>query len=100
MLVRLRQRVPYPPPSALVEIVPESPAADAVWIDGYWDLRGRTWVWERGGWVDPPPGAYACPWRARYRDDGVLLYARFLLPAATPPAPETAEPTTTPFSRP
>jgi hypothetical protein len=103
--------VPYPPPSALVEIVPESPDPDAVWVDGYWSWGGRYYVWERGGWVIPQPGAHVCKWSARYEDDGTLMYApttwhassgerieppRFLLPAATPPASETAEPATVP----
>jgi hypothetical protein len=103
--------VPYPPPSALVEIVPERPNADAVWVDGYWAWRGRYYVWERGGWVIAPEGAHVSLWDARYRDTGVLLYAPttwrdargrtlepppFLLPAATPPTQATAEPATVP----
>ena len=103
--------VPYPPPSALVEIVPTAPSADAVWIDGYWDFRGRYYVWERGGWIAPQDGAYVCKWHARYEQDGTLLYAPttwhdedgnpiepppFLVPAATPPSEQTAEPTTIP----
>jgi hypothetical protein len=103
--------VPYPPPSALVEVVPESPRPDAVWVDGYWIWRGRYYVWERGGWVVPPKGAYVSNWNARYRPEGALLYApttwhaangqtmdapEFLQPAATPPTQETAEPSTVP----
>lgn len=103
--------VPYPPPSALVEIVPPAPRSDAVWVNGYWSWGGRFYVWERGGWVLPPVGTYVCPWSARYEDDGTLLYAKttwhaangrvidappFLLPAATPPTEETPEPATVP----
>jgi hypothetical protein len=103
--------VPYPPPSALVEIVPDQPRTDAVWVDGYWVWRGRYYVWERGGWLLPPDQATVGKWHARYRDDGTLLFAPtrwydargrvidpppFLLPAATPPTEETAEPTTIP----
>jgi len=103
--------VPYPPPSALVEIVPESPKSNAVWVDGYWAWRGKYYVWERGGWVDPPEGARVCVWDARYLKSGVLLYVpttwrtadgrpleppRFLLPAAAPPTQQTAEPATVP----
>lgn len=105
------EQVPYPPPSALVEIVPPQPAPDAVWVDGYWLWRGRYYVWERGAWVRPPAGAYVREWRARYLDDGTLLYAptrwyddagrlieppQPLVPAATPPTERTAEPTTIP----
>ena len=105
------EEVPYPPPSALVEIVPPQPRPDAVWMDGYWAWSGQYYIWERGGWVMPPRDARLSKWDARYRPDGVLLYAptrwrdgrgrvvatpRFLLPAASPPAQETAEPATTP----
>jgi hypothetical protein len=108
---RAYEVVPYPPPSALVEIVPEQPHAEAVWVDGYWVWRGRYYVWERGGWVRPPNKASVAKSHARYRDDGTLLFAPtrwydehgriiepppFLLPAATPPTEETAEPTTIP----
>jgi hypothetical protein len=103
--------VPYPPPSALVEIVPAKPHAEAVWVDGYWVWRGRYYVWERGGWVQPRDQTFVGKWHARYRDDGTLLFAPthwydargriieappFLLPAATPPTEETAEPATIP----
>jgi hypothetical protein len=105
------ETVPYPPPSALIEIVPPAPNPEARWIDGYWVWRGRYYVWERGGWVLPPDGATVSKWDARYLDDGTLLYAPtvwydardrpmspppFLLPAATPPSEKTAEPTTVP----
>jgi hypothetical protein len=104
-------RVPYPPPSALAEIVPEQPRSDAIWVDGHWVWRGRYYVWERGGWVVPPEGSFIRRWHARYEPDGTLLYApttwheesgrplpapEFLLPAATPPTEETAEPATIP----
>jgi hypothetical protein len=102
--------VPYPPPSALVEIVPDSPNARAVWVDGYWVWHGRYYVWERGGWVEPPTGARLALWDAHYLETGVLLYAPtiwrdaqgrtleppVLLPAGTPPTQETAEPATVP----
>ena len=103
--------VPYPPPSALVEIIPESPSPGAVWVDGYWAWRGRHYVWERGGWVAPAEGLRVSRWDARYLKSGELLYAptiwrdaagrtieppRFLLPAAAPPNQETAEPASMP----
>jgi hypothetical protein len=68
--------VPYPPPAALAETVPERPASgDAVWIDGEWRYHGRSFVWRRGGWVVPPPTGRFAPWRSWYRRDGRLMLA-------------------------
>lgn len=98
--------VDYPPPAGLVEIVPEPPNDDSVWVDGHWIWRGRYWVWGRGGWVIPPRAATLAPWELRYSSDGRLWFAAarwrdargvpvaappFLVPAAEPPEPETAE---------
>lgn len=99
--------VPYPPPAALVEVVPERPKDDAaVWLDGHWVWRGRYYVWQRGGWVIPPEnGAYAA-WQSLLAKDGRLVFApsawygpdRRLLPppkmvavARTPPNQYTVE---------
>ncbi len=67
--------VPYPPPAALVEIVPEQPRDDAVWVDGAWVWRGRYYVWQRGGWILPPENATYADWQARLAEDGRLLFA-------------------------
>jgi hypothetical protein len=32
----------------------EAPFPGAVWIDGYWQWRGETWVWIDGSWEAPP----------------------------------------------
>lgn len=103
--------VPYPPPSAMAEIVPEQPRPGTVWIDGQWVWRGRYWVWDKGAWVVPPRNAKFAPWNVHYREDGVLIFApgawrdasgrklpppRILLPAATPPSEQTAETTAGP----
>jgi hypothetical protein len=103
-------QVPYPAPAALVEVVPEPPSPDAVWIDGSWVWRVRHYVWERGGWVIPPKNAFYAPWDARYLADGTLTYApalwrdargnavhppRIVVPANPPPTsgiPEGATP--------
>jgi hypothetical protein len=68
--------VPYPPPAALVEIVPERPeASDVVWLDGHWIWRGRYYVWQRGGWMIPPEnGAYAT-WQSVLAKDGRVVFA-------------------------
>jgi hypothetical protein len=99
--------VPYPPPAALVELVPNAPDdPDAVWIDGSWVWRGRYYVWQRGGWVVPPEGATFRPWSLRFTADGRMLFAKtrwtrqdgrrlrqppILAPAMTPPNEVTAE---------
>lgn len=99
--------VPYPPPAALAETVPERPHhAGVVWIDGEWQYRGRAFVWRRGGWVLAPADSRFAPWRAWYRRDGRLMLApgtwyngrheqvrapRPLVPAATPPNEVTDE---------
>lgn len=67
--------VPYPPPPARVEIIPDKPREGAVWVDGEWIWRGRRWDWEIGGWVMPPEGYFA-PWVLVRRDDGSLYHAR------------------------
>ena len=67
--------VPYPAPAALVEVVPERPAGDAVWVDGHWVWRGRYYVWFRGGWLLAPENASYATWQTRLKKDGRLLFA-------------------------
>ena len=43
--------VPYPPPAAMVEVVPVSPSSALVWLDGSWTWQGQYYLWMRGGWV-------------------------------------------------
>jgi hypothetical protein len=73
---RAFMEVPYPPPAALVEVVPERPEDDAaVWLDGHWIWRGRYYVWHRGGWLIPPEnGAYAT-WQSLLAKDGRIVFA-------------------------
>lgn len=66
--------VPYPPPAAAPEVIPPAPRAGLVWIDGQWNWRGRYYVWQRGGWVVPPAGAYFAPWQKYYTADGTLYF--------------------------
>ena len=55
--------VPYPPPPARIEAVPERPKDEsAVWIDGEWIWQTRRWAWKPGRWVKPPPNARFAPW--------------------------------------
>ena len=99
--------VPYPPPPALSELVPPKPREPgAVYLDGSWAWRGNYYVWQRGGWVKPPPGVRATPWSLRYAPDGRAFFAkngwvnergerarppRILVPSVTPPNEVTAE---------
>jgi hypothetical protein len=68
--------VPFPPPSARVEVVPHKPLdPGAVWVDGEWAWQGKRWVWQPGGWVAPPAGGYFAPWLVYRLDNGRLVFA-------------------------
>jgi hypothetical protein len=67
--------VPYPPPPARAEFVPNRPANDTVWIDGEWVWRRRRWAWRPGRWVVPPSGGRFSPWVMVRADDGAVYYA-------------------------
>lgn len=74
--LRAYVEVPYPPPAALVEVVPEPPEnADAVWLDGHWVWRGRYYVWQRGGWIVPPENAAYATWQSVLAKDGRIVFA-------------------------
>jgi hypothetical protein len=51
------QTAPTPPPTP-VDVVPPQPAANAVWVQGYWIYDGRSYTWVRGRWEVPPPYAH------------------------------------------
>jgi YXWGXW repeat-containing protein len=99
--------VPYPPPAALVEVVPPEPdVSGVVWLDGHWVWRGTYYVWQRGGWMVPPKdGAYAT-WQSLLAKDGRIVFApgtwygpdrrpltppKMLTTARTPPNQTTIE---------
>jgi hypothetical protein len=67
--------VPYPPPPARVELVPEQPQEGAVWVDGNWVWRGRRWVWRYGQWVEPLAGVRWAPNVTARNKAAVLYYA-------------------------
>lgn len=67
--------VPYPPPPARVETVPEPPKDDAVWVDGEWVWQGGRWAWRAGRWVVVPPGVAFAPWTTVRASNGVLYAA-------------------------
>lgn len=66
-------QVPYPPPPARVEFVPDQPDGDAVWLDGEWVWQGRRYAWKPGRWVKPPPNSAFAPW-STVRDTMGSLY--------------------------
>ncbi len=68
--------VPYPPPPGHAEIIPTQPPGltTSVWIDGEWQWRGRRWVWQRGQWEMPYPGAYYAPPTTVALSDGTIAW--------------------------
>lgn len=67
--------VPYPPPPARVEQIPQQPNDAAVWIDGEWVWQTRRWAWRKGRWVVPPAGASFAPWTTVRDATGTLYVA-------------------------
>ena len=54
---RVVQQVPQPPPPPHETMTP-SPAANAVWIPGYWSFDGGAYSWMAGHWEIPPPNTH------------------------------------------
>lgn len=75
-------QVPYPPPPARAEAVPEVENDDAVWIDGEWVWQTRRYAWRAGRWVVPPSGARFAPWTAVRDKSGTLYVANGVWRAA------------------
>ena len=42
------------PPPPRVAVVGVAPGPGFIWTQGFWDLRGATWVWVEGHWMRPP----------------------------------------------
>lgn len=51
--------VPPPPAAAYYGPYGAAPGPGYIWAEGFYDLRGRNWVWERGHWARPPRGRSA-----------------------------------------
>lgn len=47
-------RIGPPPRPRVVRVQPRRPAADFVWIDGYWYPVGKKYKWHEGYWTRPP----------------------------------------------
>ena len=43
-----------PPPPRMGGAIGYAPGPGYVWIDGFHDLRGSSWVWVSGYWTRPP----------------------------------------------
>jgi hypothetical protein len=43
-----------PPPPRVVHALPPRPAAEFVWVEGYWYPVGRKYKWHEGYWTRPP----------------------------------------------
>jgi hypothetical protein len=44
----------YAPPPPRYAVVGVAPGSGYVWTSGWWDWRGRNWVWVEGRWLRPP----------------------------------------------
>ncbi len=42
------------PPSPRKEVRSRRPSRRHVWVPGYWDWRGHSYVWVKGHWTVPP----------------------------------------------
>lgn len=58
-----------PPPAPRYGVVGVAPGPGYTWTDGFWDLRGRSWVWAPGRWVRPP-GRGSLWVRPEWRSEG------------------------------
>jgi hypothetical protein len=47
-------RIGPPPRPRVVRVQPQRPAADFVWVDGYWYPVGNKYSWHEGYWTRPP----------------------------------------------
>lgn len=68
--------VPFPPPPAQVEAIPDGKSdARCAWVDGHHDWDGRRWTWRAGRWVVPAASCYyASPVIAWSKSTDARLY--------------------------
>jgi hypothetical protein len=43
-----------PPPPRVLRMLPDRPAPEFVWVEGYWYPVGRHYKWHEGYWTRPP----------------------------------------------
>ena len=63
-----------PPPPPQVEMVGIAPYAGAVYIQGHYYPRGRSYVWQPGNWTRPRPGHRYVQHRLERTSDGRYRY--------------------------
>ena len=61
--------VAYGPPAPRYGVIGVAPGPGYVWTEGFWDLRGGSWVWVGGHWMRPPR-ARAVWVRPEWRHEG------------------------------
>ncbi len=70
------EEVPYPPPAALPEVVPDRPkGCECVWVEGSWRFRNKSFAWRKGGWFIPPEGVQYARAEVFFASDGRVMYA-------------------------
>ncbi len=84
--------VPYPPPPARVEVIPDQPEPEALWIDGHWVWTAGGYAWQPGQWDKPRPGAHYAPATMVRRRNGELFYYVGAWQGAGPPPSSSAKP--------
>lgn len=57
----------YGPPPPRYGMLGVAPGPGYVWTDGYYDWRGRNWVWMDGRWARPPRAGMHWEPRTWYR---------------------------------
>jgi len=64
-------KAPAAPPPLQAETPPPPPVHAAVWVGGFWQWSGTTWVWIAGSWQLPPSASVT--WRpAEWQPRGVV----------------------------
>lgn len=66
--------VPYPPPAARVEVIPDPKSPTLVWVDGQWVWKSRRWVWQAGQWEEPLENGFYAPPSTVMLSDGSVAY--------------------------
>jgi hypothetical protein len=64
----MENRLPPVPAPPMTEVIPPSPAPNALWLPGYWSYDGARYLWTQGRWEIPPPGVQtyvAAHWESR-----------------------------------
>ena len=52
--VSIAVQIGPPPPPHVVRVLPPRPAAEFIWVEGYWYPVGHKYKWHDGYWTRPP----------------------------------------------